>query len=999
MAPMTRSSASSLAPEGLQPRQQYRETSWHFVGPDDRSERALSEEPTSSYGEDVDMGSDRDEEDDDRQLLLEGPEDHEDILHPLREAADRVGREVEKFAEVLDGYTIQQPDGDEERHGMVLGLLDDYHNIAIETVKRLGERHDAERRERAGLRQRKRMRGIENSGDALDVDDEDQEYSPLPDAPTDLADLERWEQEARTWDLLRRLVYLRYAPANTSQQQKSAPELHKYSSGLELWDNFLETDTLALERKTVLQWLKDTAKDDGEPIDELVKELQQNAERGDIIAHGWIHTKEAVKKEKRLHAWSKPLDLSAPELKAFLNTSKTALLVTQLDPDASTRQHRKLEVQDQYFERAIWLGCYEMLRRGSTPAEIREWCVERSQVWRAVSMSGLPEGDEEDAEIADPASWTLWRRTCFALARNGGGASGDDFERAVYGILSGDITSVERVCGSWDDFVFVHYNALLRTQFDNYLQNLPFHKLVPATISNLGAFDAVQFHGEPKGAGKRLIETLRNDSRTRDEASTPMKMLQGVLIADIFKDFIHQQGLAISKLANARQPSNVIPKEKTHPDGVHNYIGTEDHDSLRVLTHVLLVFMHLGLDLGGSWRQTAVENVIVSYISFLRFSGKEELIPLYCSQLEGNRKYAVLSRMLIDVTDIEQRITHIRNMRELGINVQEFVNKQARYLFADFPDREVNYPALEEFKLFESSGQLKSDFIGEDTARLPRIDVLLIRSFEWYLLVEGLWSETFRVGTMLYLRFFKHMHLLSAKCLLLKIPSSSIAFSKTRALIGEAVDFSSLEGADDDMTEVLDGSADRRRYLKRHLVEQAKSFRELETLTRALDLIETVTSFETILAEQQASNNEWNPNARKELARYCTLQPEQMQPLFNKWLLTCPNQQWEVEFTQLREAYLPEIILAYIKTLQFAGSVLTRNFLMECMDLTALMAEEKSDVLQLFQKTGRMQDLVHAFTDASKTLLLISSEKRGTRSRGKQARAKGWDQDLWNVKS
>ncbi|TVY20527.1 Nucleoporin [Lachnellula arida] len=997
MAPMTRSGASSLGPEGLQPRQKYRETSWHFVGPDDRSERALSEEPTSSYGEDVDMRSDRDEEDDDRQLLLEGPEDHEDILHPLREAADRVGREVEKFAEVLDGYTIQQPDGDEERHEMVIDLIDKYHDIAIDTVNRLGARHDAERRQKAGLRQRKRMRGVEIAGDALELY-EDQEDSPLADAPTDLADLERWEQEARTWDLLRRLVYLRYAPAKTSQRKKSAPAFHKYSSGLELWDNFLETDTLALERMTVLKWLKDTANDDGEPIDLLVQELQQNAERGDIIAHGWIHTKEAVKKEKRLRAWNKPLDPSEPELKAFLNTSKTALLVTQLDPDASTRQNRKLEVQDQYFERAIWLGCYEMLRRGSTPAEIREWCVDRSQVWRAVSMSGLPDGVEEDAEIADPTSWTLWRRTCFALARNGGGASGDDYERAVYGILSGDITSVERVCGSWDDFVFVHYNALLRTQFDNYLQSLPFHKSVPATISNFGAFDAVQFHGEPKGAGKRLIDTLRNDSRTRDEASSPMKMLQGVLIADNFKDFIHQQGLAFSKLANARQPSNVIPKEKTHPDGVHNYIGTEDHDSLRVFTHVLLVFMHLGLDLGGSWRQTAVENVIVSYISFLRFSGKEELIPLYCSQLEGNRRYAVLSRMLIDVTDIDQRVTHIKNMRELGLNVQEFVNKQARYLFADFPDREVDYPALKEFKLFDGSGQLKQDFIGEDTARLPRIDVLLIRSFEWYLLVDGLWSETFRVGTMLYLRFFKHMRLLSAKSLMLKIPSSSIALSKTPALIGEAVDFTGLEGGEDDMTEVLDGSADRRRYLKRHLVEQAKSFRELETLAQALDLIETVKSFQVILKEQQDTTNRWDPNARKELAQHCEQESGVMQPLFNKWLLTCPNQQWEVEFTQLREAYLPETILAYIKTFEFAGSILTRNFLMECMDLTALMAEEKSDVLQLFQKMGREKDLVHAFADAAKNLLLISSEKKGARSRGKQARAKGWEQDLWNVK-
>jgi nuclear pore complex protein Nup107 len=95
------------------------------------------------------------------------------------------------------------------------------------------------------------------------------------------------------------------------------------------------------------------------------------------------------------------------------------------------------------------------------------------------------------------------------------------------------------------------------------------------------------------------------------------------------------------------------------------------------------------------------------------------------------------------------------------------------------------------------------------------------------------------------------MHLISAKSLMQKIPSSRIAYSKTRALIGEAVDFTSLEGEEEDMTEVLDGSADRRRLLKRHLIEQAKSFRELEALIQALDLIETVRSLEIILVEQQ----------------------------------------------------------------------------------------------------------------------------------------------------
>jgi nuclear pore complex protein Nup107 len=219
--------------------------------------------------------------------------------------------------------------------------------------------------------------------------------------------------------------------------------------------------------------------------------------------------------------------------------------------------------------------------------------------------------------------------------------------------------------------------------------------------------------------------------------------------------------LALSKFANASGKSSLIPPNREHPENedVTRYIALDDHDSLRVLTHVLLVFMSLGFDLGGIFRITEVENVIVAYISFLRLAGKEELIPLYCSQLSGTRKYAILCRNLIDVTDHEQRITQIRLMRELGLDVQEFVKMQARFLLSDYPDEVVGYPAAGNFRLFEdapnsnvSERHIRRDFFGDDPDE--RIDMLLIRSLEWYLLVDGLWSETFTVGTMLYLRFF-----------------------------------------------------------------------------------------------------------------------------------------------------------------------------------------------------------------------------------------------------
>ncbi|KAG4032097.1 hypothetical protein MFRU_007g00110 [Monilinia fructicola] len=1006
MAPMaTRNSVMNNHTNGLDvPKSQnFKEGSWQLVTPESRFERELSEDP-SSYDGMSRYGEEQEPVEYEKPAMIESPGETEAVLYPLQDAANRVGNEVEKFAEFLDGYNpLRVTDGDERRE-MAFDLIEIYHRTALDTLDRLRDRHESERRRMEGLSWRKKMRGfkIAQDTDVMEMENSDEEEEFITTSRTTVKDLIRWEQEAQTWDLLKRLARLRFPnPNNGNEFEPQRNPIHQYSTEREYWDNFLQTDKLALERKTVLRWLQDTAEESGEEIDVLVQDLQQNADRGDIIAHGWLHTRAAIKLQKNQHSWPRPLDPNSHEIQKIMwNASKTEPLVTQLDPDSVTRQGRKLEVQDEYFERAIWLGCYEMLRRGKSAAEIKEWCMDRTEVWRAVSMSGLPdEKPLENEEECDAASGALWRRMCFALARKGGN---DEYERAVYGILSGDIQSVEPVCQSWDDYVFTHYNALLRTQFDNYIQSGP-QGLMDGTLS-FGTLDAIVLHGDNAIAGKRLVESLKTDPRTAEETSHPMKMLQGVLIGDQFADFIYQQGLALSKFANAETTSNLIPRSNEEPkdQDITNYVNLGDHESLRVFTHAILIFRGLGLDLGGILKESVIENVIVAYISFLRLANKAELIPLYCSQLSGARRYATLSRTLIDITDHEQRVTQIRLMRELGLDVQQFVNYQSRFLLADHPDGAQGYPSPKDFHILMDDGKggrkVKRDFMGQDSETLDRIDLLLIRSLEWYLLVDGLWSETFMVGRILYQRFYKNLHLSAAFTLSQRIPSSEIALSKTRALLGENLDFHGLESQDnEDLTEVLDGSADKKRHLKRYMVEQAKSFRELETLALTLDRIESVWGLYYLI--QEDNDIELQKTWKGVLASTLPAATISSQPLFNGWLTTSLQEQ--PEFANLRETYLPETIVAWITTLEMAGSMLTREFLMRSMDLSTIIAGEDSDLLELFSKTGRMPELVNALASASKQLLIASSKtKRSSTARNsKKMKERGWTTDLWNVKS
>lgn len=274
---------------------------------------------------------------------------------------------------------------------------------------------------------------------------------------------------------------------------------------------------------------------------------------------------------------------------------------------------------------------------------------------------------------------------------------------------------------------------------------------------------------------------------------------------------------------------------------------------------------------------------------------------------------------------------------------------------------------------------------------------MLIRSLEWYLLVDGLWSETFMVGRMLYQRFYKNLHLSAALTLSQRIPSSEIALSKTRALLGESLDFQGLESEEnEDLTEVLDGSADKKRHLKKYMVEQAKSFRELETLALTLDRIESAWGIFFLM--QEGDDIEMKKSMKRGLGQSLPAANIGAEPLFNGWLTTSLQEQ--PEFAKIRETYLPETILAWIATLQMAGAVLTRDYLMTSMELSTIMADENSDLLELFSKTGRMPELVNALASASKELLLVSSRsKRSTTSKNsKKMKEKGWTTDLWNVK-
>ncbi|KAI0828388.1 nuclear pore protein 84/107 [Hypoxylon sp. FL0890] len=912
------------------------------------------------------------------------------IVSPLYDDdVNEFAQDAEEFARGLDSLSIVRR-SPAERRAEIFKLVDSYYQYAANKVHAL-------RKSQGQLSRNLRRSYDTSSQDSMDLDDADNS----PGLPGSAEILKKWELEAQTWDLLRRLLPLRYP--NKTSLKPIRHDVTRFQSCSELWEEFLQTDPTAQERKAVLECLQTSADESRVDIDELVRDYQQRAERGDIIAYGWLHTRSAIKLQKNLNGWSGALDPNASDVVQKLRNGSNPL-VTQLDPDVATRQNRKLQPQDEYFERAIWLGCYELLRRGRSIAEIRDWCVERTEVWRAVSMSAMPlSKDESEGRFScDPLSMLLWRRTCFALARQGGT---DDFERAVYGVLSGDIPSVEKICEDWDDFVFAHYNALLRTQFDAYLMKRSPQDSTATITQSFPAFNAVQFHGDAASVGERLVKSLETNAKTSAEAKTPMKTLQAAILSNSLDQYTYELGLALGNLANKDNVSALIPRFGSPDQDIDDtkFVQPTDHSGLRVLVHVYLILSNLEELQGGMQKELperlkVQENVVSAYVTTLRLTGLTDIMPLYCRQMQGDRAFFTLSRNVISVTDQQEREILLRLMEKLDMDIAEFVRYQPRSLLEQHPLQDDQQPAFGRFTVVSNEPPtlkygrpLKPDFLGEPPENLSDVDEHLIQSLEWFLLVDGLWHELFHYGTAIYKRFLKQFNLHAARALSERIRCAEIFKRKAGIIYDDDEDASWF---DEVRASAAAGSLEDN-GIGPEEVAAAQNFFEMECLIRTLDSMETVASSELLAQDptEQVGRDFWS-NVGREVKRIKSF----MQPILNNWLMESIEE--DEDFAYLRDAYLPETIIGYVSVLHFAGTTLTRDNLLECMELASVIAKKDADVAAVIMKAGRMKELVEGFANCSKALAISSNDKKGPGgiNSKRMMREHGWTRELWSVK-
>ncbi|ELR16189.1 nucleoporin, putative [Acanthamoeba castellanii str. Neff] len=358
-------------------------------------------------------------------------------------------------------------------------------------------------------------------------------------------------------------------------------------------------------------------------------------------------------------------------------------LVSNLDPDATTRQDKKLREEDAEDEQRLLQVVWSLLRAGAKK-EALEFCRQSGQNWRAASLSTAL--SSEPLPLTDDgtqSAYHMWQQACRAISNEVERFS--KHERAIYALMCGNVDQILPVCYTWEDNVWANFKGLLHELLEVELQLR--NPRSPPTVEPLGE--------EHLAARITQIfdQLLKSDMLPiRQAVHEPYHIIQTYLI-------LNKEDSLLGDLATW-----VWPKE-----------GTPGSPA------VLIKFAaHLALFL----RQVRgacphADHLIEAYVRHLIKTKQTALVALYTAKLPAEDQVEIYANFLRDITQREERERCLELADRAGLNVNAVTKRVVELMRAS--------PGL---ALEAASGLGESPLTAKSRTITPE-DEVAIRAIEW----------------------------------------------------------------------------------------------------------------------------------------------------------------------------------------------------------------------------------------------------------------------------
>lgn len=644
-------------------------------------------------------------------------------LQPLSKMADRVGREVEDFAEKIDRWRTKLTKAGSDasqKYKATMALVDQLKDIAKARVDHYWKMRD----DTLG-----RPSGRTSSWDSGLRGLRAEELMVM---------IGEAQLELDTWRLFEIMLRQDYKdPSRDPVKGRAAYKAHlgditPYSDGEQLFSHFLYDNHLASEQHQVLHWLEESAEEHGLSVDEILVRMEDKCGReSSAFDKNWLHTRTKLKAEKRSRSMIDAMDPYS------LGSNDANGIVSQLDPDAPTRQSRKLADKDTDQEKAWCAASFEMLRAGQG-AMLADYNTDRGEYWRTLSLGLVGSGESGRTYCDGPDYGILWRKVCYAVARKNTTPS---YERALYGLRAGDLPTSLEQCMTWDDHLYAYYNSLILSHWESYVREKLPHALDGIDDVAFPSPTALTALGDGY-VGASVVTALKANEKTRAEAVTPMKQIQGALLSRQFVVLAMAAGLAASDNLYIRrlETSHAMPPRKIEVEPSYGAVF-KNETALRLCVHMGMIMEAVKSDGDENARWRPLDRLMVCYLDFLRRAGKFETLPTYAVYMHPDLADKVLGMMLTDIEDVDEQRTLINLIDRTGMKAVEALFEQVHFALEAANLSERPKDPVEVYQLVEKTDLPPWPGLRMCASHLPvqptAEERKVIRAAEWYTLVHG----------------------------------------------------------------------------------------------------------------------------------------------------------------------------------------------------------------------------------------------------------------------
>ncbi|KAJ2481322.1 Nucleoporin nup84 [Coemansia sp. RSA 2131] len=467
-----------------------------------------------------------------------------------------------------------------------------------------------------------------------------------------------WQSESDTWDLLARLYEQRQQRRDSTMDESMDANVDDDATLTDFVraQELLERDGQLAEYVEVRRWLEDTA-----------REFQPVETRKGYL----FYTRRSIRNQ----------DTADSNAMSDTNTQ----LVTDIDPDASSRQRRDIALEDHEYSTSLLRTLFEYVRRGRV-SDAMSLCVESDEPWRAASIKGglfwrdpRLEDEQSTESVGGNINRNLWKHACAALAHDTGN---DSYERALYAALSGRVDEVLAVCVTWDDFVWAHVNAVIEMRMDQGLRGACVYEQAPAT-----SFAHVQSRRTCAADMTQVFDIVESlDARVQSEARDPLRRLQRALATDTFAEYVAQFAQALSPETDIRM--------------------------VRVVAHASLCVRQSGAVLP----EADVSAVLEAYVDRLALD-HDELVAAYVAQMPKERQTPVYAQF-VQMLDVSRD----HRMRLLQRAERHGLDSHAVCRAATSAGVQTGEPSDEQLGRFE---------LAEPSEPITDVEQRQVRALEW----------------------------------------------------------------------------------------------------------------------------------------------------------------------------------------------------------------------------------------------------------------------------